>query len=207
MSWAKERPIYGRLPGLNGGYTNNEVADWLTTWPDQELIQARETAESIPTEYDPLLCDEIWLDYLSQLTGFRGKYWDVSWPVPTKRQLINASLDFLWARRGSTESLSFFLSSLGVLHIIRPKGSFILGESRLGDELGSVGFEFVVIAPNRYFGSPEEKIIRLGIELYTPCWCVSEIIYDDTYFSPLELLGIGDDIGLFAAPNSVIKVS
>jgi hypothetical protein len=179
----------------------------LTTWVDHELVSTREKVkDEVERQYNPNTCDADRLNFLSQLTGFTGEYWDDFYTENQKRLLITNSLSSLWPERGRVECISQVLSILGVLHIIREKGSFILGESVLGDVLGFVGWQFVVILPNAYFGSLQEAAVEKAIRLLTPCWCTSEIIYDDRYFTPIELLSLDGISGIFAEPDAIIKV-
>ena len=67
-----EEPVFGLLPGVNGGYSENEVARWLCGPWDQLKLGSRDVIDDLPRQLDPLECDAEWLDYLAGLCGFTG---------------------------------------------------------------------------------------------------------------------------------------
>jgi hypothetical protein len=204
--WANGRPVFGILP-TDEGYVSNSAVDWLTQWVDLESIKTKEDLETeIARQFDPEFCDANRLDYLANLTGFTDGYWDSFFTDIQNRLLIQSSLSQLWPARGTVSTISQVLGILGVVHIIREKGSFILGESLLGDILGNVGWEYVIIVPTRYYGSIQEKAIRKAMKLLTPCWCLGAIIYDDTYFSPIELIAVDTFVALQIGDDSIATV-
>ncbi|MBD2256642.1 phage tail protein [Pseudanabaena sp. FACHB-2040] len=188
-AWAGGRPVLSRLPGINDSYTGNEVADWLTDYPDSLLVGTKAKIDDLPRQLDPDNCDADWLDYLAPLCGWHGEYWDRAWPVTAKRTLLRNSYTLIWPSKGSQQVLSFVLTALGINHVIQQGQSFIIGVGQVGDPLGLVAWDYDIILPTSYYGRPEAKLTERINELFGPCWCSSEILYDDKYNILYEVLG------------------
>jgi len=186
-AWQNGRPVFNRLPDT---YKDNTVSDWVSTGADKELTLARLNLDDLNRQMNPLTCDARWLDYLSYLCGWTSDYWDRGWPENSKRLLLAGSYSVIWPKKGSKESLGYVLSSLTIPHVIRESGSFIIGESLVGDPLGAIAWEYDIILPSVLFNSKEFRTTVKINRLFGPLWCKSEIVFDDNVFSPEELLEI-----------------
>jgi Phage tail protein (Tail_P2_I) len=198
--WQRSRPVLDSLPGLNEGYSGNVVADWLTAAPDELLVELKAKLDGFDRQFSPLDCDERWLDYLASLCGFHGPYWDRAWPVGSKRRLLAASFNLIWPNYGTSKTLSFVLTSLNVTHSIREGQSFVIGRDEVGDRLGLIAWDYVIILPSSSFNTAAAKMAEKINKLYGPIWCTSTIIFDDTFFATPEYLAITAD-DLFAVDS------
>lgn len=198
--WIRSRPVLDSLPGLNEGYSGNVVADWLTAAPDELLTGLKAKLDGLDRQFSPLDCDESWLDYLSALCGFHGPYWDRAWPISSKRRLLASSFNLIWPNYGTSKTLSFVLTALGVSHSIREGQSFVIGRNKVGDPLGAIAWDYVIILPSSSFNSASAKLAEKINRLYGPIWCTSQIIFDDTFFATPEYLA-ASSTELFAVDN------
>lgn len=195
-AWRNGRPVFNRLPGINGSYQANVVADYLAQFPDTELTSAKSKAlDNIRRQVDPLTCDVSWLDFLSSICGWHGDYWDRSWPEASKRQLLANSYSLIWPKYGTSEALSFVLNTLGVTHLIQQGQSFIIGREAIGDALGAIAWEYDIVLPSAFFNSDAHRLAERIDRLFGPIWCRSRIIFDDEYFKQRGFLVIGESNG------------
>ena len=171
-----ERPIYSRLPET---YTDNNIADWLTHYYDELLIQLNTKIDDIPRQLNPALCDPVWLDFLAPLCGFTPDYWDVKWTVAAKRTLLSNSWSYIWKNKGTKEVLSFILNALDIEHEIVQGSDFILGKSQLSlDSLGESAWEYVIYLPTSYEPNGYEfQLTRRINSLFGCYWCRSSVEY------------------------------
>jgi hypothetical protein len=87
------RPIYSRLPGVSGGYNNedsdSDVAKWLTSGSDMELSDSKTKIDWFYDNFlDPETCYPLNLDWIAQHMGFFGGMWNLEWDSPFKRLLL-----------------------------------------------------------------------------------------------------------------------
>ena len=187
--WATGRPLLNILPGINGQYSSNEVADWVTKPWDNLFIDTKGKIENLPNQLNPEVCDEEWLDYIAGFCGFTGEYWDKNWPVAAKRALLKESFNLIWPKKGSLGVLSYVLTAFDILHIIQEGNSFIIGVDEVGEPLGLIAWDYDILLPTQYYGTPTADLTSRLDSLFGPCWCTKEIIYDNTFFRDLEVLG------------------
>lgn len=100
------RPVYGRLPGVEGTYNNPDEpetpAKWLTSGADDLLSSSKHTLDNFYQTYlDPETCYPPNLDWIAQHLGFVGGLWNLEWPNSTKRLLlqnahVNAVSGSMW---------------------------------------------------------------------------------------------------------------
>lgn len=183
QAWKDGRPTLSRLPGINDGYSGNEVADWLTDYPDQLLHGLRVMSEVATDQVNPLTCEPQWLDLLSNLCGWYG-YWDLAWPEASKRQLLAASYTEIWPKYGTATALSFVLQTLGVTHVIQQGQSFLIGVNEVGDPLGAIAWQYDIVLPTAFFNTKESALAERINSLFGPVWCTSRILFDDEFFQP-----------------------
>lgn len=87
------RPVYGRLPGVEGKYNDGEggetVAKWLTAGADDVLSGSKTLIDTFYRDFlNPDTCYPLNLDWLAQHLGFTGPLWDIGWPSSVKRLLL-----------------------------------------------------------------------------------------------------------------------
>jgi len=207
-AWRTGRPILNNLPGINGGYSDNDLSDWLTDYWDNLVVRLKVGVDDVPRQIDPLTCDERWLDFIAIVTGWVGLYWDVTWPVAAKRTLLANSLDFIWPEKGSSGVLSFVLTALSITHEIQQGESFIIGRNEVGDELGEIAWDYTIVLPTAYQNTPVAQEAARINDLFGPLWCSSRIVHDDALFRTLEVVGFieGGEFVLFSpGPNDALS--
>jgi Phage tail protein (Tail_P2_I) len=205
-AWDTERPIYKRLPNRNGGY-ENEVTDWLTGYWDEISVNARSLSESLLNkQYNPLICDPEWLDYLAVLYGWDKKHWQKNWKIESKRLLLSRSLDYIWENKGNKDVLVYVLNSLFIKNRVLEVGSFIIGTSTVGQPIGSSPWEFSVILPTAYINSDVLPLVKFIVERFSPCWCEVTYFYDDSPFQNVELLEVRDQVALGTNSTTGIQI-
>ena len=209
-AWISDRPIFNRLPGVNGAYSENAIADYLTGYWDELLVSTRETVEEIEErQLDPLLCDPQWLDFLAPLLGWDAKYWDKNYPIAGKRQLLNNSYQGLsiWENKGTRDVLSFVLTQVGVMNRVIIPGDFLINISHVGDLIGTREWEYTIILPVGYAGQDKEKLTRKIRSLFAPAWCDWDFIFNDDPFIVSTVMIDGTGKTIATETNKAIEVS
>ncbi|HEY9736751.1 MAG TPA: phage tail protein [Trichocoleus sp.] len=179
--WNTGRPIHGRLPQESQQYQGNEPTDWLTQPWDGLLMDSKAAADSLYADYlNPETCRADAIDWLAQLTGFTGAYWDTSWPLVVKRILIAEAFSRIWPEKGSRALLEWLLEIFelqGQLYIL---GDFLAGINKAGDPLGSdEGFEYFIRVPIAYLRTGASwKLMEKLNALFGPIYCQSRVTYD-----------------------------
>ena len=192
IAWNSGKPIWERLPEC---YKENDVALWLTSYFDELLIDTKAKIDDLPRQLNPLDCDEVWLDFLAPLCGFTGDYWDKTWKVRAKRLLIANSFLNIWPNKGSKQVLSLVLDCFSIQHLISSRGDFIVGSSKIGDNLGIAAWEYTIYLPTIYNNGANEQLAltdKLN-KLYGPLWCSSEILFDDSVINSIQALTIANN--------------
>lgn len=195
-SWAVQRPIYKRLPGESQAYykdpdpdfydpvTDPPIADWLTQWPDAELIKAKGLMDDFYFDYlNPVTCREDALDWLAQFAGFTGEYWDTSWPTEAKRALIANAYTFIWENKGSRAVMEWMIALFDLNASVYTVGVFLAGISKAGDTLGGRPLEFYLLIPGITYlrTSAEWALLEKLRVLYSPVYCKTQVCYDKFY--------------------------
>lgn len=109
------RPVYGRLPGVEGTYNNPDEPDtpakWLTSGADDLLSGTKHILDNFYRTYlDPDTCYPLNLDWLAQHLGFVGGLWNLEWSNATKRLLlrnahVNSVSGLVWTQDPSLDTL------------------------------------------------------------------------------------------------------
>jgi Phage tail protein (Tail_P2_I) len=201
-AWSSGRPVFSRLPGTNGAYTENQVADWLTAYWDELLVETKVKIQEIPTrQLEPITADENWLDFLAPLAGWDSRYWDVSYPLEGKRNLIQNSYSgvSIWENKGTQRVLTFVLSQVGLKNRVVIPGDFLIDISRVGDAIGDRFWEYKIILPTAYRGMDEEKLARRIEYLFGCAWCSCAFEFNDAPF--VEITALQDSSGNVVATN------
>jgi hypothetical protein len=190
--WDTGRPILHRLPGQNEGYDHEDptsspyppVSDWLTQFWDELLIQTKEKFESFHANYlDPVTALPENLDWLAQMCGFTGAYWDASWPDATKRKLIAQSYLFIWPYKGTRAVLEFMYGeAFGLNARIYILGEFLAGVTQVPAAVGGETLRFYVRVPLLYLRtSPDWGLTDRLRRLYSPAYVDSSVVYERFY--------------------------
>lgn len=178
-AWNSGKPISSRLPEV---YQENEVAEYLTQFWDELLVGTKLKIDDLSRQLNPLECDENWLDFLAPLCGFTEVYWDKTWGAGAKRLLLHNSYSTIWPNKGSKEVLSLVLTCFNIQHLITSRGDFIIGSSSVGDALGTSAWEYIIYLPTIYRNKTQQKLTEKLNILYGPCWCSTEIIFNNSVF-------------------------
>lgn len=184
MSWNTGRPIFHRLPGENGAYTDNFVVDALTSPWDELLLDTKDKLDNYYSDYlDPDTALDANLPWLAQLCGFTGEYSLVSYPVTAQREFIKKSFSFIWPFKGSRPVLEFVLSlvSGAKLYIL---GEFLADISKCDiDTLGAdTNLIYFVLMPLSYLRtSPNWTLAKKLLHLYAPAYTKGILCYEHFY--------------------------
>lgn len=107
MTTRNTRPVFNRLPVR--GYQDNPIADALTSFYDQKLVDVGTAVEQLHTKLDPTTTDSKYLDWLAFLVGMVEPYYSPQWSDPVKRLAI-ANANEIFRNRGTFKGLQLALS-------------------------------------------------------------------------------------------------
>lgn len=185
-AWNEGRPIYARLPGVNGGYydeAGNNPADWLTDFWDGLLVATKASIEDVrDRQLNPDTCDAGWLDLLGALCGYTEDYWDATWEESWKRQLIRQAFVSIWPGKGSQAVLQEILEIFEIPHDLWQGSRFVLNETLLPATLGQPEWRYFIrlnLSLNR--NGPEFKLARRVNRLFGPAYCETGVVYEQFY--------------------------
>ena len=184
MSWSANRPIYGRLPEESQQYQGNDLAEWLTDPWDTLLTDSRNLAQNFYTTHlNPATAAPANLDWLAQLSGYTGAYWDSQWPVAVKRTLIAEAFSRVWPGKGTRAVLEWVIALFGLEMRVYILGDFLAGINVAGDTLGTnSGFQYFLRVRLIYGRNGTEWALleRLN-RLYSPVYVTSQVCYQQFY--------------------------
>jgi len=181
--WDTNKPLFDRLPLA---YRQCEPVEWFTGAWDELLVTAKVSGDNFYTNFlDPENCKVEVLDWLAQLAGFTGEYWDPLWSETVKRSLIKNSYDLIWPQKGSRDLLEWILAELGLQAKVYLLGDFLLNVTPLGSPLGSTkGFEYFIRTPLAYLRTNPDWLLAEKLNrLYGPVYCKSRVCYDQFYLT------------------------
>jgi hypothetical protein len=194
-AWDEGRPIYRRLPEDSGQYQGNPIVDAITYPIDQILTQYKVTLENFETDFiNPDTAKESNLDWLGQLSGFTGQYWDIGWTAAQKRKLIKNSHNFVWAKTGTKHLLLWLLNEVFELGAtIYEINQFLLNSSLLDVQpLGGELLRYYILLPLKYSTNSQQWRLAEKLNLlFSPIYVESDVVYDQFY---LNVSGLGDPI-------------
>jgi phage tail P2-like protein len=174
-AWDEGRPIFKRLPQY--GWQDNEVVDQITSAYDLVLIEIQQAILNFPRDFiDPDTCRADALDWLGQLSGYTGEYWDSAWSEAVKRQLIKDAQPVVWRYKGSFYLLDYLFDSFSLSVRIRLRGQWRIGVSKVGDPIGGGLLVYSLVLgsatdPGYPRNSEQWRLIERLNRLYMPCWC------------------------------------
>lgn len=189
-AWEQGRPIYKRLPIAEEKYQVaagdpelDPVADWLTAPIDELLIAVKIATQSFYNDYlDPTTAKEKNLDWLAQLCGFTGEYWETSWTTAQKRTLIANAFTFIWQAKGTRAVLEFMLATFAIQGKIYLLGEFLADRNKTGEALGGEALEYYLLLPLKYLRTSYEWRLASKINrLYSPIYVKSQVCYNQFY--------------------------
>jgi hypothetical protein len=193
--WESGRPIYARLPGENSGYTKDEdfdgydpvsdlpIARWLTEFWDEFLVSTQGKAANLYTTHlDPVTADAANLDWLAQLCGFTGDYWNSTWHEYFKRSLIANSFNFIWPNKGSELLFEWLFDLFNYNAKIFRLGDFLADISAADDTLGGDPLTYYIVVTLEYLRESEEWAqLELLNRIYGPVYHDSRVCYNAFY--------------------------
>lgn len=184
QAWASKRPIYARLPGVNGQYQSEEgetIANWLTAHSDRILVDVQGKVLDMPRQLSAQFCDESFLDFLAVLGGFTGEYWDKNWTANQKR-LILIKTNWIWENKGSKIVISYLIDAFNIDHSVWEESAFYAGVTILPGAIGEPDFRYMVTMPLKYLrNSNEFKLAEKINHLFGPIVCESRVCYEKFY--------------------------
>lgn len=198
-AWGSGRPIFYRLPGKNGAYSENPIADWLSYFWDELLIQTKAKIDDIEArQLDPVTCDAEWLDFLAPLMGWDSKYWNPRWSDSSKRTLLSNTWDWqkIWETKGTLNTLSFVLTAIGIRNQVVVDGDFIIGTNEVGDPIGYDPWSYTIYLPPEYERQNEYRETLKIDSLFGPAWCERTIVFDEERFRVIDLLATEDGLAI-----------
>jgi phage tail-like protein len=178
MTYKQGRPTYHSLPIRN--YQDNDVADWLTHWHDQKVVNTANILSNFYKAFDPFVAPEDYLNFLAYLVGLSQEYWDVKWSNDVKRQLISVAHE-LWSTKGTLLAIS------KVLDIHQLEYAFWISSSiRLSFTLpvlvGSDDLRFYVRLPLKYSRTSSEfKEAERSLRNYSAAIVDARVMYEYFY--------------------------
>lgn len=181
--WDTSRPIYDRLPAESGAYQGNPIVDAITTPYDALLMQWRDLVMDFEANFlNPATCRADALDWLAQLCGFTGEYWDPNWADAQKRELISKSHLFIWPNKGTQILLEYLFDLFAINARIYQIGQFLAGVNVAGDVIGGELMRYWILMPLAYRRSGAEwELVERFNRLYMPCFADSRVCYDQFY--------------------------
>lgn len=174
-AWTEGRPIFLRLPQYGWQDQDPPVSDWIIEPYDSILIELKEAILNFPRDFiDPDTCRSDALDWLAQLMGFTGDYWDTGWPDSIKRQLIKDA-QFIWSYKGTQPLLEYLLALFALDAVISLPGAWRVGTTAIGNSIGGelLTYSILINSVGRKFylrTSDEWKLIERLNRLFMPCW-------------------------------------
>ena len=179
-AWEQSRPIYARLPSDSQQYQFNPIVDAVTQPWDAILMQLQNKLLNIERDYlDPITARSDTLDWLAQLCGFTGEYWDTSWSDTIKRQLIANGHLKIWNYKGTGWVLQYLLDIFGLSATVVPESPWLVGETAVGAAIGGRNLYYGIALSTGVNGTfyPRDgaqwRFIEKLNRLYMPCWCMS----------------------------------
>ena len=176
-AWNQEqRPIFRRLPLYGWQDQDTPISDWVTSGFDATLIEIQTAILNFDRDFiDPDTARADALDWLAQLMGFTGEYWDSTWKDSIKRQLIKDA-QTIWAYKGTLFLLQYLFNLFELDATIVIQGAWLAGVTRIGAPIGGdpLSYTILVNSAGRSFylrTSDEWRLIERLNRLYMPCWC------------------------------------
>jgi aminopeptidase-like protein len=189
-AWEQGRPIYKRLPIAEEKYQVasddpelDPVADWLTLPVDEYLMAIKEAVDTFYTDYlDPATARAENLDWLAQLCGFTGEYWETSWTQTQKRSLITNAFTFIWESKGTRAVLEYLLLIFDIQGKIYLLGEFLAGRNVAGDALGGDSLEYFLLLPLSYLRTSYQwRLAAKFNRLYGPVYVKSTVCFSQFF--------------------------
>ncbi|MCC5636339.1 phage tail protein [Nostoc sp. CHAB 5844] len=189
-AWEQGRPIYKRLPIAEEKYQVapddpelDPVADWLTVGVDENLMAVKAAITTFYADYlDPVTAKSQNLDWLGQLCGFTGEYWETAWSDEQKRSLITNAYTFIWECKGSRAVLEYLLETFSIQGKIYLLGEFLADRNVAGDALGGEPLEYFLLLPLSYLRTSYQwRLASKFNRLYGPVYVKSVVCFSQFY--------------------------
>ena len=178
--WSSNRPIYDRLPSDSERYNGNPIVDAITKPIDSILVSYRAALSNFERDFlDPDTARSDALDWLGQLCGFTGKFWQADWTDAQKRLLIKNSHSFIWANKGTERLLIWLLSVFAIDATVLSTGDFLADINAADDDsVGGDQLQYYLLMPITYQTTDRAWLLATRLnDLYMPVFCDSAIVY------------------------------
>lgn len=195
-AWQLGSPIYRRLPGANLGYNRDlddpdydpmtppDVTYFVTKYFDDFLIGLKDDINNVYSDFfNPETAKLENLDWLAQLAGFTGEYWDSAYPVNVKRTLIKDAYTFIWENKGTRQLLEYLFDLFNLSAYLYLPGALIIGVTPLPGVVGGDPFRYLILINFYTAGylrnSAEFRLLEKLNQLYGAVWCESRVAYSN----------------------------
>ena len=183
--WSEGRPIYARLPSDAERYNGNPIVDAICQPFDSILVSYKAALDGFERDFlDPDTARSDALDWLGQLVGFTGVYWQADWTDAQKRLLIKNSHSFIWCNKGTYRLLDWLLNTVFTIGCqIYQVGDFLADLSAADDDsVGGDQLQYYVLMPITYQTTDKAWLLATRLnDLYMPVFCDSDCVYDGFY--------------------------
>lgn len=178
-AWTElKRPLFARLPGFYGGFTENADADLVTKPVDDLLVELKAKLDDLDRQLDPMRCDAEWLPVLAAMAGFTGQYFNPKWPEVVRRSLVRDGFTKIWPNKGSRGVLDLVLGYFGYDYKIWAGSPLLAGTMVAGDVVGLEPWTFYLQVGTRYLrDSVEFRTMDEIRRLFSPVYCKSRVVY------------------------------
>jgi len=179
-AWSEGRPIFLRLPSDAERYQGNPAVDAITAPFDSILVSYKAAIDNFERDFlnaDTARSDA--LDWLGQLCGFTGKFWQADWTDAQKRLLIKNSHSFIWANKGTERLLIWLLSVFAIDATVLSTGDFLADINAADDDsVGGDQLQYYLLMPITYQTTDKAWLLATRLnDLYMPVFCDSAIVY------------------------------
>jgi len=170
-AWSEGRPIFLRLPSDAERYQGNPAVDAITAPFDSILVSYKAAIDNFERDFlnaDTARSDA--LDWLGQLCGFTGKFWQADWTDAQKRLLIKNSHSFIWANKGTERLLIWLLSVFAIDATVLSTGDFLADINAADDDsVGGDQLQYYLLMPITYQTTDKAWLLATRLnDLYMP---------------------------------------
>lgn len=181
-AWSEQRPVFRRLPIFGWQDADPPVADWIVGAYDEVLIEIQQAILNFERDFIvPETARSDALDWLAQLMGYTGEYWDTQWSDTVKRRLIADAQTVVWRYKGTFYLLQYLIGVFELESRIKLRLQWRIGTSKIGDAIGGGLLVYALIlgsntTPGYVRDSSEWRLLERLNRLFMPCWCQPETL-------------------------------
>lgn len=203
--YATPTPILLSLPVSWQDPDISPLTTSVTAYWDSEYNKVVSKLLDLYRQVDPATCDPEWLDLLAVMFGWTALYWNKSWGIQIKRDLLTSTYDGelvavtgervqggIFATKGSLATLSVVLALAGHPNNVVVEGDFLVGINEVGDAIGVQPWEYTLYLPPSYQASPKLNEVLLLVSLFQPAWVKRNLVFSADRFVTVYALADQD---------------